>query len=386
MQGHVVDFAAAAAAFSDVFPSAAPMRALVFADMFGASQAIAFVEGLAGARAGGRAAVRIVEEQALGADAAARAGIAAAETIAAQFEAVRPTVVVLSRFGLGGAYDEIRLAASAAAIPVLVHMDDDLIDLPVVTGIERYRQARHPRRLHTLARALREADLVIAATEALAERLTRHCGHARIGWMENGTAGAPQPKRQARPAGAPLVIGYMGSASHGPDLELAAPALTAVADALPDVRLELFGSIARQGAADLLPSRTVRHDPVAGGYGAFKRRLAELQWDIGLAPLRDTPYNRCKTATKWAEYAEAGMAVAASDVEIYRPMFDAGAAAAASPAQWTHVLMTLASRPDLRAELVREADRLLAARYGWDRLEASVSGLLGRGALAAEAA
>ena len=45
------DFADQTAAYSDAFPSEAPVRLLVFADQLGASQSIAFVEGLARARA-----------------------------------------------------------------------------------------------------------------------------------------------------------------------------------------------------------------------------------------------------------------------------------------------------------------------------------------------
>ena len=55
--------------FSDAFPSRAGLRLLVFADGFGASQSLAFVDGLAEARRTGRAAVRVVEERALGPDA-----------------------------------------------------------------------------------------------------------------------------------------------------------------------------------------------------------------------------------------------------------------------------------------------------------------------------
>ena len=359
------------AAFSDIFPSPAPLRLLVFADMYGASQAIAFVEGLAGARGRGEAAVRIVEEQAL--DAGASAG-----AIDALFEETAPTVVVLSRFGLAGACEAVQAAAAARGLPLLFHIDDDLLDLPVTAGVDRYRAARHPRRVHVQLRALNQADLVVAATEPLARRLAPAIGHGRIGWLENGTAGAPPPSRPARTAGGPVVIGYMGSASHGPDLELAAPALNALLADTPGVRLELFGSISRQPAADLLPGSVVRRDVVAGDYATFRRTLAQLDWDVGLAPLRASPYNRCKTATKWAEYAEAGIAVAASDMEVYRPMIAAGAAAPALPGQWEHVLRRLVADPALRQGLVETADGLLRARYGWARLEAGLLALIAR--------
>ena len=371
------DFAGQPAAYSDEFPSGAAARVLVFADQLGASQSIAFIEGLAGARALGRAAVRIVEEAPFGPD-QGLAGAAAARALAeTEIAEVAPTTVVLSRFGHVGGMEGVFAAARARAIPVVLHIDDDLFGLPVVVGVERYRGGRHPRRIQALVAALRRADFVIAATETLGTRLAPLAGHSRIGWLENGTGGRPRT-RCLKPDGAPVVIGYMGSASHGPDLELAMPALDALLARRRDVRVELFGSIARLPAADRLPAAVVRHDVVAGDYAAFKQRLMALDWDIGLAPLTASPYNQCKTATKWAEYAEAGAAVLASDVEVYQPMIAWGAAAAAAPGQWAQVLERLIEAPDLRRGLVRSADALLRARFGWDRLEASLLGLLAR--------
>lgn len=369
---------AGVAAFTDPFPSRAPIRILMFADMYGASQALLFVHGLAAARAAGRVAVRIVGEEMLGPDGFQQADQSVRELIEAEFDVVRPTVLVLSRFGHSAAYGLIRRAAADRGVPTAFHIDDDLFDMPVAIGVERYRGARHPRRAGTLRRALNDADLVMAATPALAGRLADLADHGRIGWAENGTAGAVG-LRKAKPEGAPVVVGYMGSASHGPDLEMALPALdAALARHGGGIRIELYGSIARHPMADALPGEVTRRDVTPGGYQAFKRTLAALDWDIGLAPLMTSPYNRVKTATKWVEYAEAGIATLASDHEIYRPIIEAGAAAAAQPAQWTHALDKLIAQAGLRRAIVADADRLLTARYGWERLEASVLALLRR--------
>ena len=75
------DLAGQPAAYSDAFPSDADVRLLVFADQFGPSQSIAFIEGLAGGRAAGRAAVRLLEEAAFGPD-EGLAGVEAARAMA----------------------------------------------------------------------------------------------------------------------------------------------------------------------------------------------------------------------------------------------------------------------------------------------------------------
>ena len=386
LTGDTQEFRALGAAVSDAFPSSAPLRVLVFADMMGASQALAFVHGLAGARARGEAAISIVEEETLGAEAVYGVTASLELGLQALFDEVDPTVVVLSRFGLAGGHAAIVAAARARGVPVVFHIDDALLDLPVTAGVERYRRGRHPRRIHVQAQALESADFVLAATEALAAHLARSLEHSRIGWMENGSAGTPAPARRPPPPGAPVVVGYMGSGSHGPDLELAAPALKEIIADTPGVRVELFGSIARTPAADLLPPSVARRKVVAGDYAAFRQTLAGLGWDIGIAPLQNTPYNRCKTATKWAEYAEAGIAVVASDMDVYRPIIAAGAALPAVDGGWERPLRRAIADARLRAELVASADRLLAARWGWERLESSVIGALRRACGLAQAA
>ena len=368
----------AAAAFSDEFPSGAATRLLVFADQYGPSQSIAFIEGLAGARGAGSAAVRLIEEAALGPDGNPAMAPALAASVNAHLDETLPTAVILSRFGHAAACAIILEAARARGTPVLCHIDDDLFGLPARLGMERYRSARHPLRMAALQQGLDEADMVIAATPALARSLSDRARHDRVGWLQNGCAGQPWPRRPAKPAGAPLVVGYMGSASHGGDLELAVPAINALLQRYPHVRFELFGSISRQPVADLLASTVTRREIIDGDYAAFRRALAGLRWDIGLAPLEVSPYNRCKTATKWVEYAEAGIAVVASDMQVYQPIIAADAAAAAEPAQWERVLDRLIRSPALRDGLIQSADLLLSARYGWDRLEASVLELLAR--------
>jgi hypothetical protein len=366
----------AAFGFSDAFPSRAPLRLLVFADGFGASQSLAFVDGLATARSDGRAAVRIIEERALGPDGpAGEAQLGAA--IAEHFARTRPSAVVLSRFGHAAATRLILATARARGVPAVAHIDDDLFDLPPIIGVERYRLARQPRRILALHRGLAEADLVMTSTPALAEKLARLAGHGRIGWMEIGSAGVVQP-RTRKPEGQAVAIGYMGSASHNHDLEMIVPALNAVLESYDHVSVELFGSIGRQPAADLLRGRVQRRRPVAGDYQGFKEVLAGLGWDIGLAPLRPIAYNRYKTPTKWVEYAEAGIAAIVSDSEAYRPMIRADAALPARPDQWEPAMRRLIEEPELRAGIVSAADRLLRSSYGWARLESSVLALLGR--------
>lgn len=52
-------------------------------------------------------------------------------------------------------------------------------------------------------------------------------------------------------------------------------------------------------------------------YKLYPKVLTELSLDIGLCPLKDTPFNRCRSASKAMEYILAGSLVLASDSPTY---------------------------------------------------------------------
>ncbi len=354
-----------------IAPAAAPgLRVLVFCDQFGPSQEIAFSQALAQPIARGEIVLGFEAEAALAGEASL-----VGPAVRAAFERHRPNLVVVSRLGDADVWNQVEQESRQRGLPILCHIDDDLFSPPPTIGIERFRKAGHPRRLATLRSALQRSDLTVVASPVLRERALRLAGHGRVVCMPIGSAGVVRPRRPALGAG-PVSIGYMGSASHDSDLAMIAPALNRILETCSGVTLTLFGSIARQPSVSLLPG-SIRLEPgVYGDYAGFRRRLAELRFDIGLAPLQDTGFNRAKTATKWIEYAEAGAAVIASDVTPYGQLGATNALLAVGTDGWEAAIRRLVEQPGLRQVLVDSADRLLARDYEWSRLEAFMSGQL----------
>lgn len=360
-----------AVAFTDTF-SGQGMRLLVFADAMGPSQEILFIEGLATARARGEVAVRVVEEAAF---AALDPGSAQA-FVSAQFDETVPHLVVVSRLGAPGLWGAVKTAAKRRGVRMVAHLDDDLFGLPATLGIDRFRLARNPRRLATLQDTLDEAVTVIATTPALAATLALRTRTGKIEALESGAAATPAT-RPERSAGRLPTIGYMASASHAADLAMITPALNRLRADNPGLRLVLFGSIAKQSVANGLEGPVERHPPVRG-YGAFKARLLDLAFDIGLAPLLENDFNRLKTPVKWAEYAEAGVATVASPIGPYLDPVGRGAAVGALPHQWEAGIRRLLEDRGLRTSVVARADALLLASFAWDRLEGQLLNILRR--------
>jgi hypothetical protein len=53
-------------------------------------------------------------------------------------------------------------------------------------------------------------------------------------------------------------------------------------------------------------------------YPGFVNWITQQHFDIGIAPLADTAFNRCKSSIKTLDYAAMGLPVLASDREAYR--------------------------------------------------------------------
>jgi 2-polyprenyl-3-methyl-5-hydroxy-6-metoxy-1,4-benzoquinol methylase len=100
-----------------------------------------------------------------------------------------------------------------------------------------------------------------------------------------------------------LRVGWGGSAGHFEDVAEVAPALIRLVQEQPSVILELMCSDRIWGLFDALPADRKRRTPTGSleEYYAFVSGL-----DIGIAPNRDTGFNRARSDVKFLEYAAFG--------------------------------------------------------------------------------
>jgi glycosyltransferase involved in cell wall biosynthesis len=234
----------------------------------------------------------------------------------------RPDVVIMTRYGLPFG-PEILAFFKNRKIPVIYHIDDDLLEVPESLGAEiRKRQGADAvveARRHLLA----HCDLIYASTPYLAELLQERFPAQRIFhgiYAPYMGEALQQVHRAAR--GYP-VIGYMGSKGHQHDLELVVPALERLLDERPNLHFEVFGTIQMPAALERFGDRVQSHS-VQQSYVEFLRTLGLLGWDIGLAPLVDAPFNRCKAPTKFIEYTACGVPVIASEIPVYSQIMPPG--------------------------------------------------------------
>jgi glycosyltransferase involved in cell wall biosynthesis len=83
------------------------------------------------------------------------------------------------------------------------------------------------------------------------------------------------------------------------------------------VSVELLG-VSSRGDLPSWVNRIGMTVHATSSYPGFVNWITQQHWDIGIAPLADTPFNRCKSAIKALDYAAIGLPMLASDRTVYR--------------------------------------------------------------------
>lgn len=299
-----------------------------------------------------------------------------AAEIEAAFDAQQPDVLILSRYTSERGSDWVALARRAG-IPVIFHLDDDLLAVPESLGAAKFNAYNSPERLKALRDNIEASDLCYVSTEELGRRMKDHgISIPIIAGEIYCSVSADEVGALLPPATSP-VIGYMGTAGHSADLAMILPAICQMLEMIPALNLEIFGTIKVPPELTRFGTR-VRHLPPVADYAQFRSFLRSLGWWVGLAPLEDNAFNRCKADTKWVEYSLAGMAVIASDLPVYQRACADGAGILATDCEdWAESAMRLIHRPEDRASMIERAQGKLRERYTHERLRRQVIEIFG---------
>ncbi len=281
--------------------------------------------------------------------------------------AERADVVVVERWWLP-ACDEAqahRLVRDVRArgSTLIYTLDDNLLDI----DLDEEGSAVTEVRKRITRYFIREADGVIVSTPALAQRLSHL--NSRIRVVPNAldeqlflTDGFDPLLSPPRPAEAPVVLGYMGTLTHAADLALMiGPLRKLMARYGARVQLEIIGVSQNVNRMQALFGNRVRMlDPGdAVHYEQFAHWFSRnAHWDIGLAPLTDRAFNRCKSDIKFLDYGILGIPGIFSRVGPYADSVvheQNGLLVDNAPQDWYAALSRLVDDPSLRQRLGRGA-------------------------------
>lgn len=259
------------------------------------------------------------------------------------------------------AMDAIFARARAENKPVLFDLDDLLFEMPaehreVQSGY--FADAFVP-----MLRAAIEADVVTAATLALCRYLQPFNSNTVLlpNYLDDHLWTIKRPG-ETRAEG-PVLLGYMGTHTHVPDLESILPTLLRILERYRDrVRLKFWGGLC---PAELARQPNVEWIPIDMAYPEFAAYFSQQACDVFIAPLVDHLFNRCKSNIKFLEYSALGVGGIYSRIEPYAGVVVHGenGLLAASPEEWEDALAQMIERPELRARLGRKAQETVTGQW-----------------------
>ena len=252
-------------------------------------------------------------------------------------------------------------AAKAAHKLVVYDIDDALWNLDPTNPV--YPFYSQPEIRKGIEACIRAAHVVSTTSEPLAKRLRglNKC----VSVLPNMLPAEVWPFLGAKPQSDDYVIvGWAGDPSHYADLEIVRDVVADVLDAYPDVWMVCAG---------IDPTPFAPHPRLALPPRVPIEDYSELVYtfDIGIAPLVDTEFNRSKSDLKVLEYSMVGIPVVASDVEAYRGFVKDGETGllVKTAEQWRDALGKLIEDRSLREEMggrgnARARERLIGRTAG----------------------
>jgi len=181
-----------------------------------------------------------------------------------------------------------------------------------------------------------------------------------------------------------LRIGWAGSITHDADIDIVLTALRRILEKYRNVRVEFMGGITPEKARDIVAKLGVDETQLSFVKGTlnwkgYPERLAELGWDIALAPLVDDEFNRGKSHIKWMEMSMLQIPVVASKVYPYYKSIGGffNRLKTIQPGktgflcktenEWFNTIDKLINNNDLRKRIGYNAYRYIAQNWQWSQ-------------------
>lgn len=224
-------------------------------------------------------------------------------------------LVVVQRLGEQNKYAFVT-GMQRRGVAVVTDIDDALWCLEKDNGAYAAWNSRTSRTHWSwMDKASRVADLTTVTTKGLEKR---YAAHGRVEVIPNGLPEHAYLPAPSRPPGGSVVVGWSGlRKSHPHDLEVMGGALSKVLAEDPDVMVKIVGDT--EWAAGVLGVPADRLID-AGHVPLDRYHEALIDTDVGLVPLQDTLFNRCKSSLKALEYSAVGAYVLASATPANREL------------------------------------------------------------------
>ncbi len=235
---------------------------------------------------------------------------------------------------------------------VLGYWDDDLLGIPDYSATYRYYASLKIRA--NIDALFKLADTFLCPNPRLAAKLSvLHGKEVRLLPGVHGTERFEPPKKRSLQ---PPTVGYSGGPDHIRILNsFVGPAVGEVAQTGANFKVHIVGP--KPDFLARLPVET-RYTPSIPDYHDYLAFASKLEWDIGLAPQRETEFTTYKFYNKLLEYAHIGCAGIYTKIEPYVGVIEDGATGLLVPndvAAWRDAILRLLKDPELRFKIASNA-------------------------------
>lgn len=231
--------------------------------------------------------------------------------------------------------------------PVLLDIDDNIFSIsPYLSASAAYHPNGEPMKIHE--EIAKYVDGIIVSTPRLAEIYKKY---NKVWVVPNGIKYILDKKPHDG-----VNIGYLVSASHLENAQIIEAAVIRILMKYSNVKF--FYTKAFQGFMDSVPEQIkpqVNYLPFFP-LNDYLKYVNNLNLDIGLAPLMDNEFNRCKSNIRVLEYWQNKSAVIASPLDEYtKTITDGFDGYFSRDDEWFEKIENLICNPEIRKYLIKNS-------------------------------
>ena len=260
-------------------------------------------------------------------------------------------------------------------IKVIYETDDDFLDINPSNPSYTYISDNFDK----IQKLVKNADQITVSTNELKNRLDK-LNIENVEVIKNYHVNSSLHMKPFEFRGNEVIkIGYFGTITHQGDLELIHNVILRLKDIFSKKGIKVIFEMA--GAAIVKDSDWINvvklpYYPMSAN--TFYEWLSKnSDWDIGVVPLLNTEFNKCKSELKYIEFSALGIPVVASDISVYSETIQNGVNGylSGNEDEWVDKLSILIEDPIFRNGIVNNARDDILKNYNlksrvnqWDNI------------------
>ena len=224
---------------------------------------------------------------------------------------------------------------------------------------------------HNVYDQIYDSDACIVSTPYLKRVLDVHCKDVHV--IPNALDLGIWKPRGKPDNGDKIILGWAGASGHAKDLSLIREVFLELLGRHPNLEIKCL-----HGAVDLIQHERFSNDSTWTKIMDYPHKLASMPWDICVAPLWDSEFNRAKSNLRWLEYSALRIPTVASRVEPYSRSIKDGVDGflASTKTEWVDKISNLCQDPQLRTSIGNSARKKIEKDYDARRVAQDYADLL----------